>query len=43
VIRLNDVIGAYHAEGVDVELGFYEGELLMGEQLLLKRASFSTS
>ncbi len=34
VIALFDVVSAYHAEGVDVELGFFEGEILMGEQLL---------
>jgi len=38
VIRLYDIISAYHAEGVDVELGFFEGELLMGEQLLAEES-----
>jgi len=38
VIRLYDLISAYHAEGVDVELGFFEGELLMGEQLLTEES-----
>lgn len=34
VLMLFDVVSAYHAEGVNVELGFFEGEILMGEQLL---------
>lgn len=31
---LRDVIRKYHAEGVDIALAFFEGELLLGEQLL---------
>jgi len=38
VIELFNVVSAYHAEGVDVELGFFEGEILMGEQLLTEES-----
>lgn len=31
---LGDVIRKYHEEGVDIALAFFEGELLLGEQLL---------
>ena len=31
---LGDVIHKYHEEGVDISLAFFEGELLLGEQLL---------
>ncbi|MDH4139909.1 MAG: HD-GYP domain-containing protein [Coriobacteriia bacterium] len=34
VRALKEVIDRYHDEGVDVELAFFEGELLLGEQLL---------
>jgi len=34
VMTLFDVLSSYHGEGVNVELGFFEGEILMGEQLL---------
>jgi HD-GYP domain-containing protein (c-di-GMP phosphodiesterase class II) len=34
VAELYEVVVAYHAEGVDVALTFFEGELLLGEQLL---------
>ncbi len=34
VRSLKAVIDRYHEEGVDVELAFFEGELLLGEQLL---------
>lgn len=34
VTDLMEIIASYHAEGVDVPLVFYEGELLLGEQLL---------
>lgn len=33
-----DVVGAYHAEGVDVHLAFFEGEVLLGEQLLTEES-----
>ncbi len=38
VIELFNVVSAYHSEGVDVELGFFEGEILMGEQLLTEES-----
>lgn len=31
---LDDVVRLYHAEGIDVQLVFLDGELLLGEQLL---------
>lgn len=31
-------VGAYHAEGVDLHLGFFEGEILLGEQLLTEES-----
>jgi len=31
---LRAVVGKYHEEGVDVSLAFFEGELLLGEQVL---------
>ncbi|MBE0476271.1 MAG: HD domain-containing protein [Coriobacteriia bacterium] len=34
VSTLLDAISSYHAEGVDVPLVFYEGEVLLGEQFL---------
>ncbi len=33
-LALMETIGSFHAEGVDVQLGFFEGEILLGEQLL---------
>ncbi len=35
---LADTAAAYHAEGVDVHLSFYEGEILLGEQLLTEES-----
>ncbi len=31
-------LAAYHAEGVDVQLGFFEGEIVLGEQLLTEES-----
>ncbi len=36
--QLYDAIAAYHSEGVDVHLGFFEGEIMMGEQLLTEES-----
>ena len=33
-----DAVAAYHAEGVDVALAFFEGEILLGEQLLTEES-----
>lgn len=38
VRALMDVIGEYHAEGVDVPLAFFEDEVLLGEQLLAEES-----
>jgi len=32
--ELKEVVDAYHGEGVDIALAFFEGELLLGEQVL---------
>lgn len=34
----HDVVSAYHREGVDVRLAFFEGEILLGEQLLTEES-----
>lgn len=31
-------VGTYHAEGVELHLGFFEGEILLGEQLLTEES-----
>lgn len=38
VDRLAEAVAQYHAEGVDVSLAFFEGELIMGEQLLTEES-----
>lgn len=38
IVALADSAGEYHAEGVDVHLAFYEGEILLGEQLLTEES-----
>ncbi len=38
VQAFGEAVAAYHAEGVDVHLGFFEGEILMGEQLLTEES-----
>jgi HD-GYP domain-containing protein (c-di-GMP phosphodiesterase class II) len=38
VAELFAVVSEYHGEGVDVPLTFYEGELLLGEQLLTEES-----
>lgn len=36
--QFTDAVAAYHAEGVDVHLAFFEGEVLLGEQLLTEES-----
>jgi HD-GYP domain-containing protein (c-di-GMP phosphodiesterase class II) len=38
VDRLGDSIHVYHDEGVDVQLAFFEGEILLGSQLLAEES-----
>ena len=38
VARLGDAIRVYHDEGVDVQLAFFEGEILLGSQLLAEES-----
>jgi len=38
VLALLETIAAFHGEGVDVQLGFFEGEILLGEQLLTEES-----
>lgn len=38
VVQFVEIAGAYHAEGVDVHLAFFEGEVLLGEQLLTEES-----
>ena len=38
VARLGDAIALYHDEGVDVQLAFFEGEILLGSQLLAEES-----
>ncbi len=38
VVALMGVARAYHGEGVDVHLSFFEGEVLLGEQLLTEES-----
>ncbi len=38
VARFGDTVHVYHDEGVDVQLAFFEGEILLGSQLLAEES-----
>lgn len=38
VVLLGDAVRVYHDEGVDVQLAFFEGEILLGSQLLAEES-----
>ncbi len=38
IAALKDVVGRYHSEGVDIEIAFFEGELVFGQQLLVEES-----
>lgn len=38
IAALAHSVGTYHGEGVDLHLGFYDGEVLLGEQLLTEES-----
>ncbi len=39
VARLSDVIQVYHSAGVDVQLAFFDGEILLGSQVLAEETT----
>ncbi|PKQ16864.1 MAG: hypothetical protein CVT67_03635 [Actinobacteria bacterium HGW-Actinobacteria-7] len=38
ILAILESVALYHAEGVDVQLGFFEGEIVLGEQLLTEES-----
>lgn len=38
LLSLMESVATYHAEGVDVQLGFFDGEIVLGEQLLTEES-----